>query len=308
VSATEVTSDAARAVQVLRAGGLVAIPTETVYGLGADAENDTAVAAVFTAKRRPADHPLIVHLATADELSDGWASSVPPSAAILAERCWPGPLTMLLPRGRRSSLLVTGGHATVGLRVPAHPLALEVLSQFGGGVAAPSANRFGRVSPTSVDHVVEELDGAVDLVLDGGRCPVGVESTIVDCTVEPVQVLRPGAITADEIGELLGDVTDGSGPSRAPGMLASHYAPRCRVELFEDPIAAVERRDELRLVGQNVRVLNAAANLTKVARSLYASLRDADRDGVEVVLAILPPPAGLGHAIRDRLSKAAAPR
>ena len=195
-------NDVDRALAVLRAGGLVAIPTETVYGLAADASNPEAVRRIFAVKRRPADHPLIVHIADQAEMND-WAAILPDAAVILADACWPGPLTLLVPRGSRVLDDVTGGRSTVGLRVPAHPLTLELLHRFGGGLAAPSANRFGRVSPTTADHVRADLGDEVDFVFDGGPCPIGVESTIVDCTVDPPQVLRPGAITADEVAALL---------------------------------------------------------------------------------------------------------
>jgi len=222
-------SDVDQALAVLRAGGLVAIPTETVYGLAADASNADAVHRIFAVKGRPVDHPVIVHIADPAEMG-AWASSVPRSAALLGDACWPGPLTLLVPRGPNVLDAVTGGRSTVGLRVPAHPLTLELLHRFDGGLAAPSANRFGRVSPTTADHVRADLGDDVDFVLDGGPSPIGVESTIVDCTVDPPQVLRPGAITADEVAALLRmPLGAADGPSRAPGMLASHYAPRCRV-------------------------------------------------------------------------------
>jgi L-threonylcarbamoyladenylate synthase len=305
---TEITTDPIRAAAVLAAGGVIALPTETVYGLAADAENERAVRRVFAIKRRPTDHPLIVHLAEAAQVHDGWADPFPPSAAVLAEACWPGPLTVLVPAGPRVGPWVTGGRTTVGLRVPAHPLATATLAAFGGGAAAPSANRFGRVSPTSAAHVLADLGDDVDLVLDGGECPVGVESTIVDCTVDPAQVLRPGAITAEQVALLLGSVAAAGGPSRAAGMLASHYAPHCRVELVETAEAAARRRDALAAAGGRAEVFDAAEDLVAAARTLYARLRQADADGLDVFVAVLPPAAGLGHALRDRLIKAAAPR
>jgi len=289
------------ALEVLRSGGLVAIPTETVYGLAADARNEAAVRRVFAAKGRPADHPLIVHLADA-KLVGEWAADVPAAAAVLAEACWPGPLTMLLRRRPEVLDVVTGGRPTVGLRVPAHPLTTELLRRFGGGLAAPSANLFGRVSPTSAAHVEHDLGSLVDYVLDGGPCPIGVESTIVDCTTIPPQILRPGGISAEQVGQLLdGQLADAHGPSRAPGMLAAHYAPRARVVLVE---SATEARQ---LVGdEHTWVLDHTDDLVDYARSLYADLRDADARGVTTVVAVLPPAQGLGHAIRDRLAKAAA--
>ena len=289
------------ALEVLRSGGLVAIPTETVYGLAADARNEAAVRRVFAAKGRPADHPLIVHLADA-KLVGEWAADVPAAAAVLAEACWPGPLTMLLRRRPEVLDVVTGGRPTVGLRVPAHPLTTELLRRFGGGLAAPSANLFGRVSPTSAAHVEHDLGSLVDYVLDGGPCPIGVESTIVDCTTIPPQILRPGGISAEQAGQLLdGQLADAHGPSRAPGMLAAHYAPRARVVLVE---SATEARQ---LVGdEHTWVLDHTDDLVDYARSLYADLRDADARGVTTVVAVLPPAQGLGHAIRDRLAKATA--
>lgn len=289
------------ALEVLRAGGLVAIPTETVYGLAADAANPAAVRRIFAAKGRPADHPLIVHVARPEHLA-AWAATVPPAAAVLADACWPGPLTLLVPRAAHVLDVVTGGRDTVGIRVPAHPLTEELLVRFGGGLAAPSANRFGMVSPTTAAHVAADLGDAVDYVLDGGACPVGVESTIVDCTVEPVQILRPGGIPSEQIEALLGQVAPAAGPSRAAGMLASHYAPKATVILAESAADAAE----VAAATDGAWVLDRTADLVAYARHLYADLRAADERGVTTVVAVLPPAEGLGHAIRDRLSKPAA--
>ena len=294
-------NDIDRAVAVLRAGGLVAIPTETVYGLAADASNPEAVAKIFSVKERPVHHPLIVHIAAAEQLDD-WAATIPSAATVLADACWPGSLTLLVPRAARVLDVVTGGLETVGVRVPAHPLTLELLTEFGGGLAAPSANRFGRVSPTTAEHVRVDLGDDVDFVLDGGPCPVGVESTIVDCTVDPPQVLRPGGIPIEDIAALL-DLTLGvtSGASRAPGMLDSHYAPRCRV------VIAATIDDARRLAaGQVDSEILDDDDLVRYAHTLFARLRDADDRGIDTVIAVLPPAVGLGHAIRDRLTKAAA--
>ncbi len=293
-----------RAVDVLRGGGLVALPTETVYGLGADASNEHAVRRIFAVKGRPADHPLIVHVAGAADLGS-WASTVPPAAALLAEACWPGPLTVLVPRAAHVLDVVTGGRPTVGVRVPAHPLTTAVLERFGGGVAAPSANRFGRVSPTTAEHVRRDLGDDVDLVLDGGPCPIGVESTIVDCSVDPPQILRPGGIPREQIEQLLaGRVAAASGPSRASGMLASHYAPHCEV-LLADGADALER-----LVAEHpdAAVIGVDSDPVAYAQGLYDWLRRADDEHRSAVVALLPPALGLGHAIRDRLVKAAAGR
>jgi L-threonylcarbamoyladenylate synthase len=296
------TDSVEHALTVIRSGGLVAIPTETVYGLAADASNEAAVRRIFAAKGRPADHPLIVHLASAEELPR-WASSVPTPAAVLAEACWPGPLTLLVPKAEHVLPVVTGGRATVGVRVPAHPLTTDLLERFGGGLAAPSANRFGMVSPTTADHVRADLGDAVDYVLDGGPCPVGVESTIVDCTVTPPQILRPGGIPEEQIAELLGgDLAEANGPSRASGMLASHYAPRARVLLAETRAEADLLAHDL----EHAELIDRSGDLVEYAQQLYADLRLADERGAKVIVAVMPPAAGLGHAIRDRLQKAAA--
>jgi L-threonylcarbamoyladenylate synthase len=303
-----VTTDVERAAAAIGAGGLVAIPTETVYGLAADATNPDAVARIFDVKGRPADHPLIVHLASAEQV-DEWAATVPVSARVLIDAAWPGPLTVIVPRAGGVVDAVTGGHATVGLRVPAHPMALELLDRVAVGLAAPSANRFGAVSPTTADHVLRDLgdrlDPRRDVILDGGPCPVGVESTIVDCTTSPPQILRAGGVPVEDIHRLLaGEIADASGPSRASGMLASHYAPRCAVRLVDSADDAMALRAGT--VGSEV--LDLTGDLVTYARELYARLRDADDRGVVTVIAVLPPASGLGHAIRDRLEKAAAPR
>ncbi len=291
-----------RALEILRNGGLVAIPTETVYGLAGDASNEAAVLRIFAAKGRPADHPLIVHVAAAQQLGE-WAASIPPAAAVLAETCWPGPLTLLVPKAAHVLSVVTGSRETVGVRVPAHPLTTELLARFGGGLAAPSANRFGKVSPTTAAHVVADLGSRVDYVLDGGACPVGVESTIVDCTVTPPQILRPGGIGSEEVSALLsGALAEAVGPSRAPGMLASHYAPSAQVVLVD----TAEDAAAVAATSPGAWVLDHSDDLIEYARALYAELRDADERGVRTIIAVMPPAIGLGHAIRDRLTKAAA--
>jgi L-threonylcarbamoyladenylate synthase len=293
-----------KAVQILRRGGLVAVPTETVYGLAADAANETAVRRIFAVKGRPVDHPLIVHVADASQLQR-WASRVPESATVLADACWPGPLTLIVPRAAHVLDVVTGGRATVGVRVPAHPVAAELLVRFGGGLAAPSANRFGMVSPTSAQHVRADLGDDVDLVLEGGSSPIGVESTIVDCSVDPPQVLRPGAITVADIERLLGnEVAAATGPSRAPGMLASHYAPHAAVLLADTP----DRAHQLLAEHEGAMLIGVGVEPVDYARQLYAWLRQADAEHRATVIAVLPPAAGMGHAVRDRLVKAAATR
>jgi L-threonylcarbamoyladenylate synthase len=308
------TTDVARAAEALRSGGLVAIPTETVYGLAADARHPAAVARIFEVKGRPTGHPLIVHIAGYDGL-DGWVGDVSAATAgdiaRLAAACWPGPLTMLVPRGPSVIDAVTGGRPAVGLRAPAHPLTLELISTLGTGLAAPSANRFGRVSPTTAQHVLDDLgellDPRTDVVLDGGPCPVGVESTIVDLTTSPPQVLRAGAIVAGDVESILaGPVADATGPSRASGMLASHYAPESEVVLVDDRQTAAREEDRRRASGQRTRVLDRTDDLVVAARELYADLRRADLDRLDALIVVLPPAAGLGHAIRDRLVKAAA--
>ncbi len=313
-----------QAAAVLRAGGLVAFPTETVYGLGAAAENPRAVAAMFAAKGRPADHPVIVHLAEADEI-DRWAADVPAAARLLAAAFWPGPLTMILRRSPLASDLVTGGLSTVGLRVPGHPVAGQLLRALGGAIAAPSANRFGRVSPTTAAHVLEELGGHVDLILDGGACSVGLESTIVDLTGKQPAVLRPGGISGEQMAEVLGTALaeNSAGAPRVSGSLESHYAPRARVELCA-PEALFLRAQSLAAGGQRVAVLARQVSAFRdadqivvvempgsdeqFAQKLYAALRQADAAGCDVILASLPSAEGIGAAIADRLRKAAGPR
>ena len=297
-----------RAAAAIRAGGLVAMPTETVYGLAADATDPVALARIFAVKGRPIDHPLIVHLADPEDL-ELWAPDASLSARRLAAAGWPGPLTLIVPRSDRFPAMVAGGRDSVGLRVPAHPMAREMIRLAGVPVAAPSANRFGAVSPTTADHVVadlgELLDPDSDVVLDGGPSPVGVESTIVDCTVDPVQILRAGAVTAEQLrGILDAEVAGASGPARASGMLASHYAPRCEVRLVD----TADDAHALAAGRPGARILEHGDDVARYARELYASLRQADADGVRMLIAVLPAAEGLGYAIRDRLAKAAAPR
>lgn len=310
------------AVEVLRRGGLVAFPTETVYGLGADASNEAAVARIFAVKGRPPHHPLIVHLPSAEAL-EAWARGDLAAAHRLAERFWPGPLTLVLRRQPWVSHRVTGGAETVALRVPAHPLALELLRRFGGGIAAPSANRFGSVSPTTAQHVRQSLGDAVDLILDGGPCPVGVESTILDLSGSTPAVLRPGGVPREELEAVLGHAL--LVPARpnvpSPGQHPRHYSPTATLLLVEReslPWEAIR----LSRAGRRVGVLlppgspplpgevHAAvrlpADLAEYARQLYALLIHLDELGCQVILATLPPEEGLGAAIADRLRRAAA--
>jgi L-threonylcarbamoyladenylate synthase len=307
---------------VLRAGGLVAFPTETVYGLGADAANADAVGRIFAVKGRPPGHPLIVHLPAAD-LLDAFSEDVSTPARMLADAFWPGPLTLILVRSARVPDVVTGGRSTVGLRVPDHPVARAMLERFGGGVAAPSANRFGRVSPTTAAHVRADLDDEVDLILDGGLCRVGIESTIVDLTGEEPELLRPGGVSTARLTEVLGAEPrpwSGRGPARAPGMLAAHYAPRARVEVVA-PGDVVARATSLLATGALVGLLapavtddlpdevielEPAGGPEEYARLLYSRLRQADRLRLDVLLAVAPPEVGVGVAVGDRLRRAAA--
>ncbi|MBO1332278.1 L-threonylcarbamoyladenylate synthase [Streptomyces sp. VRA16 Mangrove soil] len=317
-------SDIEKAADVLRAGGLVALPTETVYGLGADAENPAAVGRIFQVKGRPSNHPLIVHIGSA-ELLDDWVAEVSDTARLLAERFWPGPLTLVLPRGPRVPLEATGGLETVAVRVPAHPVARALLTAFGGGVTAPSANRFGSVSPTTADHVRTELGDAVDHVLDGGSCDVGVESTIVDVTGDTPSILRPGGVTREELEAALGRplAVPGASPIRVPGQHPSHYAPRARVVLVEpgEVVAEAERAQDqgLRvgvflpaaLSGTPVKahaVVEVPASAAAHARGLYGFLRELDEQGCDLIIASLPQEEGLGVAIANRLGRAAGPR
>jgi L-threonylcarbamoyladenylate synthase len=298
----------------LLAGGLVAFPTETVYGLGADACNADAVARIYAAKGRPADHPLIVHVASMDGLGD-WAADVPAYAISLARDFWPGPMTLVVKRSALAADFVTGGQDTVGVRVPNHPVALGLLEAFakagGKGVAAPSANRFGNVSPTTAQAVSDELrdylaDG--DLILDGGPCDVGVESTIIDCTGDAPKILRPGAVTEEMIEHSTGlDVLDADGITiRVSGSLKSHYSPIATVVLDQSPIAGqgfIAMADVV--AGEGVVRLAAPSTHEEFARVLYSALRAADEQGLATVVVAQPAGNGIAIAIRDRLKRAA---
>lgn len=314
-------NDIAEAAEILRSGGLVAFPTETVYGLGADASSDAAVGRIFTTKGRPPAHPLIVHLAPEARLDD-WAVEISDQARALAAAAWPGPLTIILARGPRVSRATTGGGETVGLRVPAHPMAQALLRAFDGGIAAPSANRFGAVSPTTADHVELDLGDDVDYLLDGGACTVGVESTIVDLSRGHAVLLRPGGFAREAIESIIGPLAAAdAGAPAAPGTLASHYAPRAQViavvpNLVPQAVAASRGRVAVLAPSSAFAAwpaLSATAyplpdDVEGMARELYAALRDLDASGVDVVIAALPPAAGLGEAVGDRLLRAAGPR
>ncbi len=305
----------------LLAGGLVAFPTETVYGLGADACNADAVARIYSVKGRPADHPLIVHLASMDGLGD-WADDVPGYAISLARDFWPGPMTLVVKRSGLAGDFVTGGQDTVGVRVPDHPVALGLLEAFvragGKGVAAPSANRFGNVSPTTAQAVADELGDHLaegDQILDGGPCDVGVESTIIDCTGDAPKILRPGAITARMISEstgleVVGQTSDGaavdSNAIRVSGSLEAHYAPAATVVLDQSPVAGqgfIAMADVV--AGDGVVRLAAPKSHEEFARVLYSALRAADEQGLETVVVTQPVGDGIAVAIRDRLKRAA---
>lgn len=330
------TPDFARAVELLQAGELVAFPTETVYGLGADASNPAAVAKIFAAKGRPADHPLIVHLSAHDAV-DRWAEHVPAVAWELMETFWPGPLTLILKKQAWVPDAVTGGQDTVGLRVPGHPVALELLRRFAAsagklagqgagehaGIAAPSANRFGRISPTSAAHVAEELGERIPLILDGGPCKVGIESTIIDCSRGEPVVLRPGHIAPEHLAAVLGHcpaIETASGAPRVSGSLAAHYAPQTPMRL----VASARLLDFLcaqRHKGDRCGVISHSqppqagmphvwrllpADPVAYAHELYAALRDMDHAEISLIAVEALPEGPEWAAVADRLRRAVA--
>ena len=320
----------AQAAQTIQAGGLVGFPTETVYGLGADASNDQAVAGIFAAKGRPADHPLIVHVADAAQVND-YASSVPPFAARLMQAFWPGPLTVILPRKPGSAAAAAGGQNSIGLRCPAHPVASAFLkaclASGVSGVAGPSANRFGRVSPTTAQHVVQELGDAL-LVLDGGSCAVGIESSIVDCTRSQPVLLRPGVLTRGQLEAACGEpvlsndallAMQGAAP-RASGTLESHYAPNAKVRLMaaaalqtaldmlgaDAANIAIYTRSTLRITSSGLLYRRMPDDALATAQQLFAVLREFDEKGVKLIWIEQPPLAQEWDGVRDRLQRAAA--
>ena len=298
----------------LKNGQLVAFPTETVYGLGADASSADAVARIYEAKGRPSDHPLIVHIASMDAIAH-WATDIPEYAITLARDFWPGPMTLVLKRSDLAKDFITGGQETVGLRVPAHPIALALIKEFnaigGYGIAAPSANRFGAVSPTTAQAVEEELAEYLDeqdLILDGGPCLVGVESTIIDCTGPTPMLLRLGAITPLMIEESTGLIALESNPSemRVSGSLDSHYSPKAKVILDVVAIAGdgLIAPDQIPTPTGVIR-LAAPSTIEEYARVLYHALRSADQQGLDAVVVLQPGGDGLAAAIRDRLQRSA---
>lgn len=298
-----VSSDVDAAVEILRHGGLVAIPTETVYGLAACALQEHAVIRIFETKGRPRNHPLIVHVDSIEH-AEQWAFFDDASRSLALE-FWPGPLTLLLKKKDIVPNWVTGNRETVAIRIPDHVMTLSLIEKLGQAIVAPSANRFGRVSPTSPQHVVDDLGDDVDFVLDGGPCAIGVESTIVECS-HNVHVLRPGAISTNDIERVIAfSVTEDQGVSRAPGMMASHYAPHAKVVLCQSENDALTRQQEF--IAQNVSTfLINEPDLEVFARSLYGRLRQADKENCDVILVVRAPDEGLGAAINDRLAKAAA--
>ena len=303
-----------KAAQALKDGHLVAFPTETVYGLGADATNEKAVSRIYSVKGRPSDHPLIVHISSINGLAK-WATQVPDYAIELARAFWPGPMSLILPRTKLAQDFITGGQENVGLRVPSHPLALELLRQFelagGKGIAAPSANRFGAVSPTTCEAVKEELDSYLleqDLILNGGSSLVGVESTIVDCTHERAIILRPGAVTEEMIKTIINvQIQNFDLPkTRTSGVFASHYSPKAEVVLN----GTVKQGDGFLALSSLTTPTGAIrlaspSNIQDYAKELYEALRLGDRKGLKRIVVVTPDGEGLALAIRDRLSKSA---
>jgi L-threonylcarbamoyladenylate synthase len=312
--------DVGEAARRLAAGEAIAFPTETVYGLGADATNPGAVAKIFALKGRPADHPLIVHIASAAAMGD-WAAEVPPSARALASRFWPGPLTIILRKSTRVPASVTGGQPTVGLRCPSHPMAQELLREFArvgsGAVAAPSANKFGHVSPTTAQHVRDEFGGEL-FILDGGACEVGLESTIVDLSRGAPVLLRPGAVTREDIATALGEMPCDRDPGapRASGTLAAHYTPRTALVLIDSAALDAELRSRANIAVLAMDEAPPTANVTswivasrdpaRYGHDLYANLRTLDASGAKRIVVEAPPRIAAWEAVNDRLLRAAA--
>lgn len=329
----EVLAAVDRAAEILRGGGLVAIPTETVYGLAADALDEDAVESIFRAKGRPATNPLIVHVVDAAAARD-LAAEWPAAAEAITGALWPGPVTVVVPRSRAVPAIVTGGGPTVALRCPAHPLTRLLLERTARPLAAPSANRSEAVSPTTAHHVLEGLGRGVDLILDAGPCLHGIESTVIDCTTEPVRILRPGPVTREQLESLLGgavavgdlDPSGGVAPARSPGTAARHYAPRTPLELPDDPAARVAMlldagrrvgwltlhpdapgtRDLAATAADRLVVVPADPDPVGFARGLYAMLHALDRRGLDHIVVDRPPDIEAWRAVHDRLTRAAA--
>ena len=293
-----------KAASALRRDLLVAIPTETVYGLAARASSPVAIRKIFVVKGRPASHPLILHIAKPDDLRK-WATDIPSIAQKLVDKFWPGPLTIVVKRSANVCDEITGGRDTVAIRCPDHRIAIELLERLDDAIVAPSANRFGRVSPTTANHVAHDLGQDVDLILDGGACKIGLESTIVDCTTNPPQMLRAGAITAEAIQQFcLTEIDAPSGESRASGMLEKHYAPNCIVELAFSRKDAEARLANLEIDRRIAEIIDFGSDLEKYAHEIYSRLREADKRSVDVVVVVKPPMTGIGIAINERLKKA----
>ncbi len=309
-----------RAVEALRDGDVVAFPTETVYGLGADAQNPDAVRRIFELKGRPATHPLIVHI-DHPRMLERWALEVPPSARALAERFWPGPLTLVLRRAPAVDLAVTGGQDTVAVRVPGHPVAQQLLRAYGSGIAAPSANRYGRVSPTRAEHVREEFGDAIKVILDGGDCKIGLESTIVSCVDATPRVLRPGSITLSQLRAVVPDVQgrgEADGP-RVPGSDVKHYSPSTPLSIvnsraLEEVVAQLTADHEKvavlalrppRVANKFMTWVNAGRRSDVYTRELYVNLRALDKAGAREILVEEVPEGEAWDAVRDRLRRAA---
>jgi len=306
-----------KAVETLRAGDLVVFPTETVYGLGANAADPAAVRKIFEVKGRPADHPVIVHLDNQRYLHR-WVSDVPEMAQRLASMFWPGPLTLILPKADNVNDIVTGGQSSIGIRIPSHPMALQLLTAFGGGIAAPSANRYGRLSPTKPEHVRDELGEAVDVILDGGDSPIGLESTIVSCLNNEVRLLRPGFITRSQIEQVVGSFATGGEVPRAPGDRVQHYAPSTPLEIVtsdelelkageilerEEKVAVLAMRPPLH-TKRYMTWINAGKKPDAYAHNLYNNLRTLDRAQCVRILVQELPQDERWAAILDRLQRA----
>ena len=306
-----------KAVETLRAGNLVVFPTETVYGLGANASNPAAVRKIFEVKGRPADHPVIVHLDNQRYLHR-WVAEVPPAAERLAAMFWPGPLTLILPKAEHVNDIVTGGQDSIGIRIPSHPMALQLLTAFGGGIAAPSANRYGRLSPTKPEHVRDELGEAMPLILDGGDSPIGLESTIVSCLNNEVRLLRPGFITRSQIEQIVGQLTVGGDAPRVPGDRVQHYAPSTPLEIVPlDDLEAraaefVTRQEKVAVLAMRPPLhttrymtwINAGKKPDTYAHNLYNNLRTLDRAQCVRILVQELPQDERWAAILDRLQRA----